>query len=858
MKGVNSGIGKMVLTVALAVYFFCAVTTVVSAVPNCTVNVTPDDLLANSTGTFTAIINCSDDSSGINISSFLITKTVEGGINPGGPPNRWSIRPPANNWAQSNGSITEQILRAYNRGKGKWFDTYGIFGDNFSYGVHDNDSRHVSMTNGTTWAELNYTWNVETTAFRNMFFLVRTALEAEDKANKKEYSVYKNNPLLVKFWDLEHMRDTDNYTVCMFKNINYSGTPTADLKAYYCNSSYRTVSEELPNYGASDATANMTGNVLLMHMDETSGQIVDYSGEGNNGTYNGALYNKPGKINSSLGFNGSTDYVSVANYPSLKITGPITLEAWVNFDSWGATTDFNGIVAKWNFYGTGWGYGLFKAENTNKIAFITASQKQAGRAYAYSNSAPTLHEWYHVVGTYDGTTMLLYINGELQTDTGSQSSIYDNDEPVTIGTFETNQDYWFDGEIDEVAIWNRTLNATEIKDHYTRAVLKPVDSPYCEYHSTFNTTDLDDISYTSRNSSYSKECFAVNNSQFGGIDATDTFYVEFESGTTAGNYYTVRYANGSSGTNVSFADSNVAWCSANDAVTWTQAEFTPDIWYSTIKDGDLFQLGVYVENTTGANYTNFTLHEDEIGDVNWPISHPSIAYYQSASGGKDYDLNGTHSRNMTIRVNVAKDPDGIGTVRHNLTLRLPDGSWYYTINGSFNSSDDSDVNIEFDTKDVLNGRYRMKVTAVADDNSSDVTTFLTPNNFTADNPTYVNETHWWRCGATANASSTPITAAVENAMTGETIYVYNDSYDKESANVNKSHLTLQGESVAGVNVNATALGEHVFNVTADYVNISGFNVTGATGSGKAGFYLNGVEHCDISGNIVSRNYYGEF
>ena len=314
-------------------------------------------------------------------------------------------------------------------------------------------------------------------------------------------------------------------------------------------------------------------------------------------------------------------------------------------------------------------------------------------------------------------------------------------------------------------------------------------------------------------------------------------------------------ANGSSGTNVTFADSNVAWSSANDVVNWTQTQFTPDLWHATIKEGDLFQLGVYVENNTGAKYTNFTLYEDEIGDVNWNISDPRIAYYQSASGSKDYDLNGTYSGNMTVHVEMAKDPDGPGTVTHNLTLRYPDGSWYYTINGSFNSSDDSDVDIEFDTKNVLNGRYRMKVTAVADDNTSDVTSFLTPNNFTTDNPTYVNETHWWRCGAIANASATPITAAVENATTGETIYVFDGSYDKESANVDK-RLTLQGESVTGVNVNATALGEHVFNVTANYVNISGFDVTGATGSGKAGFYLNGVEHCNVSGNNASGNYYG--
>jgi hypothetical protein len=206
----------------------------------------------------------------------------------------------------------------------------------------------------------------------------------------------------------------------------------------------------------------------------------------------------------------------------------------------------------------------------------------------------------------------------------------------------------------------------------------------------------------------------------------------------------VRYANGSSGTNVSFNESKVVWSSANDVVNWTQAQFTPDLWFSTIKEGDQFQLGVYVENLTGTNYTIFSFYTDDIGPVNHNISKPSIRFYQSASGENDYDKNGTYAGNMTVRVEMAKDPNGKCTVTHNLTLRHPDGSWYYTINGSFKSPDDSDVDIVFDTRNVLNGRYRMEVTAVADDNSNDVTSFLMPNNFTTDNPTYVNGTHWWR------------------------------------------------------------------------------------------------------------------
>ena len=157
MKGVNSGIGKIVLTTALAVLFFFAVTAVVSAAPNCTVVVTPDDLLANSTGTFITIINCTDPA-GINTSRFIITRTIEGFATPG-VPNRWSIRPPVNDKAQSstwNGYSIPQILRADGRANGKWYDTYGLFGDNYSYAVTGGDSPRVTFTNGSTWAALNF------------------------------------------------------------------------------------------------------------------------------------------------------------------------------------------------------------------------------------------------------------------------------------------------------------------------------------------------------------------------------------------------------------------------------------------------------------------------------------------------------------------------------------------------------------------------------------------------------------------------------------------------------------------------------------------------------------------------------
>jgi parallel beta-helix repeat protein len=117
----------------------------------------------------------------------------------------------------------------------------------------------------------------------------------------------------------------------------------------------------------------------------------------------------------------------------------------------------------------------------------------------------------------------------------------------------------------------------------------------------------------------------------------------------------------------------------------------------------------------------------------------------------------------------------------------------------------------------------------------------------------VNTTGWWRDGGAFNGSGTPIQAAVDNATDGETIYVWNGSYT-ENVNVDKQ-LTLQGEGADVVTVTAADSDDNVFAVTADYVNISGFNATGAAMTDD-GIYLNSADHCNIYENAASNNGFG--
>ncbi len=113
----------------------------------------------------------------------------------------------------------------------------------------------------------------------------------------------------------------------------------------------------------------------------------------------------------------------------------------------------------------------------------------------------------------------------------------------------------------------------------------------------------------------------------------------------------------------------------------------------------------------------------------------------------------------------------------------------------------------------------------------------------------VNGTGWWSDRGTFYMNATPIQAAVDNATAGEMIYVWNGNY-AENIYIATAHLTLAGEGADVVTVTADS-DDHIFEVTANYVNVSGFNVTGATKSD--GIYLNGADHCNIFDNTASNN-----
>lgn len=257
-----------------------------------------------------------------------------------------------------------------------------------------------------------------------------------------------------------------------------SGTYTSGIKDALGEATWNTISwsesipykEELPDNKGTDAGADMTSNVLLMHLNELSGVITDSSGEGNNGTASGITYGVAGKFNTGLQFDGINDNVRMSDSASLDISGSITLEAWINPASTINAGNSNmRIIDKQNAY-----YLLFDYPAADGRAKFVLRIGGSYVSVASTTSSWTVGQWYHIAGTYDGSIMRIYVNGSLENSRAQTGSVVMSAYDLFLGVRAVSSvptNMYFHGTIDEVAIHTTALSGPEILDHYKRGIL---------------------------------------------------------------------------------------------------------------------------------------------------------------------------------------------------------------------------------------------------------------------------------------------------------------------------------------------------------------------------------------------------
>jgi glucose/arabinose dehydrogenase len=215
-----------------------------------------------------------------------------------------------------------------------------------------------------------------------------------------------------------------------------------------------TTSSEVSVTVSNSAPPPPSGLVLAFGFEETAGTTAtDSSSAKNNGTINGATSNASGKFGRALSFDGTNDRVDVPDAASLDLTTGMTLEAWVK-----PTTN------------VGWRTAILKERGTNDLLYaLYASNGSKPRTENFTGventaagtAALPLNAWSHLASTYDGTNLRFYVNGALVTTKATTGAMPNTANPLRIGGNAVWGEY-FSGLIDEVRVYNRALNATEI------------------------------------------------------------------------------------------------------------------------------------------------------------------------------------------------------------------------------------------------------------------------------------------------------------------------------------------------------------------------------------------------------------
>jgi hypothetical protein len=182
--------------------------------------------------------------------------------------------------------------------------------------------------------------------------------------------------------------------------------------------------------------------------------------------------NLSGKVDSALMFDGN-DELDVANTSGLDFTvaGDISVEAWVKTTQ--SCTDFVVFIGRWESNETNnkaaWFLGCLP-DNTVNVATFELRDSKGKVLTLKGTSAINDGEWHHIVGTRDGTANInkIYVDGVLENSgvpafTGEFTF---TGKPVTIGYHKVDPYYWFNGTLDEMALYDQALSADDVSRHY--------------------------------------------------------------------------------------------------------------------------------------------------------------------------------------------------------------------------------------------------------------------------------------------------------------------------------------------------------------------------------------------------------
>ena len=189
-------------------------------------------------------------------------------------------------------------------------------------------------------------------------------------------------------------------------------------------------------------------------------------------------------------FDGTSSYISIPDSAawSEPTTGAVTVEFWMRPSalvfSHEEGSGYVWILGKGEAGSQEWGFRMYGDDNTespprdNRIAFYAFNPTGGEGAGAYFQDRLTVGKWIYVVGELTPTGVLIFKDGVLRQGPPAKATLYANPafnvkpahgaSPIRLGT--RNFHSYFQGALDEVAIYPHVLSSSEIRRHYAVAL----------------------------------------------------------------------------------------------------------------------------------------------------------------------------------------------------------------------------------------------------------------------------------------------------------------------------------------------------------------------------------------------------
>ncbi len=189
---------------------------------------------------------------------------------------------------------------------------------------------------------------------------------------------------------------------------------------------------------------------------------VDSSTGGQNGTYQSSEPGAEGVLAGDGAADLSNGYIEVPRAPRTNLAGPFTVEAWVKLDTI-VPAPGQAIIESYTGPAVN-GFALRASNGVLQAWSLGAPGK--GHGVVSGRTPLTPNKWHHAVAVFDGSRLTVYLDGIADSSVATTVAPGSGTASIKLGGRGDDTSQRLQGDLDEAAIYDRALTATEIQEHY--------------------------------------------------------------------------------------------------------------------------------------------------------------------------------------------------------------------------------------------------------------------------------------------------------------------------------------------------------------------------------------------------------